>query len=369
MLFRISFVVFFFISNICANASTPAFKFQFKGALEQYNSNDKTDTTADANDENRSRRFRWSYARIGMTGKIDENLSYKVKMRLNGNMTGINGNGTNPDNMGSWVDYAYIDNKISDKVKLRIGKQKVKHGAWEGTYSGMDLYGAISAVRQNSGEGGYIDGYFASGLGLHYINDYGLIEIQIADPDNHQPDQPNSQGFLTGIRWEGSFRNNTLNPILTYHQFEKTKQVDSSGSTTEKATVDATSGVGIQYKVNGLKAELDFIQFVAPSNDPTGAQKENKTESYSLRISKWSGDLHPILKMVSNNYDGDDSSTATKSFASTAYSLVLEYYPYYEHRYKLNYHIGIDSETKDYDDASIETVTEGKVYLGFYADF
>ena len=80
-----------------------------------------------------SNHFTGDFFNFQMFGNITDNISYRVRQRLN----------TNPfanDNILNATDFLYFDWKINDKWSLMVGKQEIYIGGFEYDYAPIDVY-------------------------------------------------------------------------------------------------------------------------------------------------------------------------------------------------------------------------------------
>lgn len=335
-----------------AIADAPKITFEIKSELNKQTSTEETTANED-NKEDESMRFQIPYARVNVKGKINDELSYRVKFRLNKAFT------PKKDGVPSALDYAYIDHKMSDTFKLRIGKQYINQAGWEGTYSSKDSYGAGGGVFDHADAS-----FYRAGLGFFFNMGNNDLNIQIA---NNSFDETNQTGMVMGFQWTGHFMDGSLNPMITYHQDTRTEQ-DPAGTAGEdfKANSMTETTIGLQYKKDMLKVELDYGTLaIDQKNNATGApDDDSKVQATVLRVAYNMGKMTPILK-----YKMDTTESAGEDFSkATGYSLAVEYAPFEKTSFK--YFVSTSSvTTTDETTAKADDVTAGDMVLGFVGKF
>ncbi len=355
-------------SSVFADAGMPKVSLELRGQFHQ-DSTDVDDDTKDGEDQG----FNWSFARLVFDGKASDKLSYKLRLRLEG--AGFAGSTSNGDALANGVDFAKVTHKVNDKMAITLGRTKVLFGGWEGKWSSKFLFNDDSEVRNI-----YKGTFFRTGAHFDYNYGMGKVTVNIADD---RTAQKYDAGMLTGLRWEGSFMDGALKPVISYHQ-DKTSAQPSSGADTADAITSTTTAFGIGWYKNGLMVEVDMATWTRSADEATGAVDANagnttgnwanqfstlvtaEVKSTVLRVSKRMGQWNPIVKYVMNtgSSDGDDV------VATTSYSLTAEYYPEVGND-KFRYFASTNSSTLtyEYDGATEDDEITGQMLAGFISVF
>lgn len=341
-------------STALAELGPAKIQLELRSEFVKESSNDESSINEE-NKEDEDMRFSVYYARISIRGKLNDELSYHFKLRLNESFTAKN------DGLPDAVDYAYIDHKVSDFFKIRMGKQYINQGGWEGTYSSKNLYGIKKSNSENLQE--FSDGRYRTGLG--FLFNYGphQFNLQLA---NNSFEEENAAAFIVGTQVIGSYMDGTLRPIFTYAKDTRTAQ-DPNGSAMKdlKASTIISMGVGLQYNRDSLKVELDYLTMEDEQKDraTNAADDDEKLKSTVLRTSYKIGKWTPIIKYVMDKHDiaGEDYSK------TTSYTLAAEFKPWMNQSF--HYFLSSSSAKVDYDKTYKNDITYSDIKLGFLAKF
>lgn len=265
----------------------PSIKFQLRGDLIV------DDTKADP-DNITTTEMEMPYMRLDVKGKIKDDLSYRVKYRLNGS-TGL---ARGADRTGTGVDYAYVTKKVSDKLKVKIGKQYINIGGYESFFSSRDTYsqGSLTWNTQSS---------YRTGVGAFYKFGDHSVNVQVANNDQSN----NQDDMLYGFQAVFSFADGMLNPLVSYH-------LDSTRS---------DIAAGLRLKVDALTVDVDHLitQYEAAGQD----DDVSTTVFAKYKV----GDIVPQARYtIAEN-------GALDSFDS--YHVAVEYFPYGDSSFR--YHVAI----------------------------
>ncbi len=255
----------------------PTIKAQIRGDLVR--------SDVEGNDEGTS--FQVPYMRFDVKGKISDDLSYRIKFRLNKTL----GKDGNVDGTGKGVDYAYIQKNLDNGLKVKLGKQYVNIGGYEGIFSSRDSYSQGSFTWNKAD-------FYRTGVGAFYNIGGHSFNIQAAN--NNEKDT--GDNLLFGAQAMFSFVDGMINPLLSYHS--DTSQDDIA--------------VGVQVKTSALTVEVDRL--VTQYDDTAAGAKVDDDKSTTVFAKYKKGKWSPQIRYTTGDND------VYKDFDS--YHIALEYYPY-----------------------------------------
>lgn len=195
-----------------------------------------------------SNHFTGEFFNFQMFGNITDNISYRVRQRLN----------TNPfanDNILNATDYLYFDWKINDKWSLVVGKQVIYIGGFEYDYAPIDVYYWSDYCNQ-------LPQGYAMGASLGYtFKENNIIYLQAINSPFSLGDNDNLLAY--NLIWFGDL-------------FSWWKTIWSANY------VEAVNDKGLFYIALGNKFEMgDFYLEADYTEQINTTQKENKY-SFSL---------------------------------------------------------------------------------------
>jgi hypothetical protein len=286
----------------------PSIKFQMRGDLV-------TSDTKGADDNATQQRL--PYMRLDIKGKVKDDLSYRVKFRLNKELDKTS------DGSGKGVDYAYITHKMENGLSIKLGKQYINIGGYESMFSSRDTYSQSSLVFNKAS-------FYRTAVGAFYKVGGHSFNIQIANND----EEDTSKDMMYGAQAILSFADGMVKPLLSYH-------LD---------TTHTDINAGLQLNVADLTLELDHQ---IRENDKVANVEVDDDVSSSVFVKYKAGKWVPQIR-----YTQAEDATY-KSFDS--YHVAVEYFPYDDStlRYHLAY-VKTDNEvvtggdaTKNNDNSSV----------------
>jgi len=299
-----------------AVAGMPTIKTQIRGDLVR-------DDTKGA-DESTS--FQVPYMRFDIKGKITDDLSYRIKFRLNKTLD----KDTNEDGTGSGVDYAYIQKKFDNGLKVKLGKQYINIGGYESIFSSRDAYSQGSFTWDGAD-------FYRTAVGAFYKIGGHSFNIQAANNNEKET----SDNLLFGAQALFSFVDGMINPLLSYHS--DTSQNDIA--------------VGLQVKVSALTVEVDRL--VTQHDDTDAGEKVDDDKASTVFVKYKQGKWSPQFR-----YTVGDNDTY-KDFDS--YHVALEHYPYGNS--SLRYHVAFSKADNTLDNTTSTKEESKTLTVGFAMSF
>ena len=298
-----------------AVAGMPTIKAQIRGDLVR--------TDAEGDDEGTS--FQVPYMRFDIKGKVTDDLSYRLKFRLNKTLDSVEDDGS-----GKGVDYAYIQKKFDNGMKIKLGKQYINLGGYESMFSSRDSYSQGSLTWEN------VDFYQNAVGGFYNIGGHSF-NVQVSN--NLEGDR--TDNLLYGAQAIFSFADGMINPLVSYH----------SDTTHDDITV------GLQVKASALTVEVDRI--VTQHDDTDAGAKVDDDKSSTVFVKYKQGNWSPQLR-----YTAADGETY-KDFDS--YHVALEHYPYGNS--SLRYHVAYAKKDNTLNDATNTKEESKTLTVGFAMSF
>lgn len=255
--------------------------------------------------------FKIPYLRVDLRGKVDDKLSYRAKFRLNASYSS-----SNADGLPGAVDYAYIDYRFNDTLKLRAGKQYAALGGWESDYSSIDVYGRGSEIWNVSSRL-----FYRTGVALHVSPGNHFINIQILN--NSFGDETGgtyNNGYFYGAQYRISLMDGALTPIFSLHRDERSDE-NSDGVERDQAGAKTDAAAGIQYNKDGLKIEADILASI--DEGVVDGADGREVNAFVTRVSKRIGATNIIGKYARSDVKFDNEDTNSID----AFEVAVEYFP------------------------------------------
>ena len=319
-------------------------------------------TYQDSPTQNDSNKFYFKTIRLNYEGKVNDDLSFRLRGAYNKNATVTAGGG---DNSQTALEFAYITHKMSDWFSLQVGKIGSDFGAFEAATSGADLY-LTSQTYTKTGPAGALTGGYLSSSNLLYVTgakaiftvapDQTISVVAFKTPEGANAAQASTNAGMQGVIYKGSFlENNTLKVMASYHH--------GTGAVTADTYDLISAGFNWAFAGN-FAAGIDYVSS-AFKQDSSG----NKDSIYSiigkLAYTGWE-QWTPRLEVTSSEEKIEIGTAGTNKFMG--YGAVLEYKPIKDTNFR--YHVAY-SQTKEElaaggSDAKVDEITVG---ARLYADF
>lgn len=242
-------------------------------------------------------KFKSNYLRLNFKGDLTEKTSYRVRFRLDKTLDSSG----NIDGTGAGVNYAYLDYKLNDNLKFRVGKQYFAGACGrEGDYSGADVYRYSLTCNQNP--------FYRTGVSLQpKFGDQNLV-LSVVNPGNEA--SQNDLGY--SATWYGDLMGGTIKPIVSYIAMPST----------ETNNTNKYLATGVQYNGANLNVDLDYMTANLENQGASGADKDYKTIALNGRILK-NSKIQPIFKFEKSKLDSGGNTGMDRK----AYTLGVEYFP------------------------------------------
>lgn len=193
------------------------------------------------NDNNKyNNHFTGDFFNFQMFGNITDNISYRVRQRLNKNPFA-------EDNIFNATDFLYFDWKIDNKWSLMVGKQEIFIGGFEYDYAPIDVYywsGFCNEIPQSYGIG--------AALGYSFNKD-NILYLQIINSPFSLGNKDNLLSY--NLAWFGKVAD-------WWKTIWSTNYVE--GEKDEKLFYVA---LGNRFEINDFYLEADFTQTINNNED------------------------------------------------------------------------------------------------------
>lgn len=283
-----------------------------------------------------------SFLRLVTDAKINDTVS--AKLTLDFTPTPAKDNG-----LQNLVDEAFLTKDFGHGIKAMVGKQAIMTGGRENDYSTRDLYFSSKFKAETPDNlTGISAGYSMSGQNvyLQYLEQTDTLSGTHKDKK------------VVGAAYYGSFMDNMLMPILSYHKI----------GTTRLGAYDVAMSAGLRLTAaKMILVEADWLSMEQEKNGTvTGATTADaKLTSVVGHVRYMHENFQPFVKYIMDNgtkgYKGLDT-TAEKSKRNTI-EVGLEYMPSKEE--DMRYHVVYDNATtKRTTPAPSTKITESKIYAG-----
>lgn len=283
---RRTIILMTFIANVLvANAQN----------IEEMYFNARGSFAADWHTTSMDKGFRGENFNFVMAGQLADNLSYRIRQRLNKNITN-----KTPFNA---TDFLYISWKLNNKLTFSFGKQEIYIGGFEYDYAPIDVY------YWSEGWGTLPESYsFATSMFYHF-NDEQQIIFQISNSPFYNA---YSDNMSYNLAWFGQ--------IAPWWKTIWSINESEFG----KSNFQNIISLGNRFELNNWYLETDFVN------------RYNSNDKCDFLFSHWGmvGKLNYTCQnynfFVKASYDNDNSFTNNLSWGDynhTSAGCGVEYYP------------------------------------------
>ncbi len=315
-------------------------------------------------------RFFVNTARLDYKGTLNDDVTYRLRARFAARSPS---NMNISDNTNNTVDFAYATHKMSDMLKLTVGKFGLDVGAYEGATAGPDLYftseayggtAAYSAPTATATTSrGYANQLYGTGVklgmtfGTHEVNlmannlDLNAGRANLAS--NAVTGSSGQNKNMVGLSYKSTMMDKALGLMASYHTQTKAEDFKNDWA-----------AVGIQWNMNPVLAQLDYA--MNTSTYTTGTVFKDQVSSIVGKV-VYSVDesLAVGVKATSSEEKLDQAAPIKNKFMS--YGLQAEYKPVAADMYR--YHVAVNSRTMTPETGDARNIQELIVGMKINADF
>lgn len=284
--------------------------------------------------------FQAQTLRVDMKGNINDSLSARARFKLNKNDQAA----TKNEKLSDFVDYAYINNKMSDSLTIRYGKMFSEIGGTEALSSSADMYLVSNTFNNHA--------LYLSGINAMYkMGDNQFQFLALNQPtDILKSSKANQKALMTGIVYSGSFMDKMIQPKVSYHTAGRPDL-----GTDSKSNFIA---VGAKFDLGTYSIDFDQLMNTWVKSTSAGALATKDDSSTEMVVTaRMKGDnWSPTFKYVSRA----DKAQDVDSDKYASMGLAAEYVPVKGEDFR--YHLAYNSITKT-TAADVKT-TDTEIYLG-----
>lgn len=269
-----------------------------------FESHSEDRTPTDETKDNDDMAFVTDFARLNFKGKVANELSYRLRVRLNKDSTSAKDDGLD-DN----VDYAYFDHKVGEDGIVRLGKQAVEICGFEQDWGSFRRYRLTEACAAAD--------KFKYNNGVSYHHKFGDHKVSAGIMNRSKTFETNENGHVLGASYGGDFMDGLLHFRLAYAAFAHGKQKDASANVTAESGIDTTIGAGLRVKHNGLVGEIEYITFEDKNLSPGGGD-DSEVNSIHAHVRYTVGQWTPFVKYEMSKAGKDITSVSVNGLSSDA---------------------------------------------------
>ncbi len=319
-------------------------------------------------------RFNIQTARLDFKGTMSDTISYRTRIRI---ATRNQGSMETRDSSNPTLDMAYATHKMSDMVKLTVGKFAIDNGGFEGTTAGADLYltseaysgtGAVLGLTGGTGLKGYSNQFYQTGikatftLGAHEINltandldlNTGRVSAGATTNSTGAANTAEQNKSMLGLVYKTAMMEKALSFIASYHT-----------QTVKEDIKNDWIAAGVQWNSNPILAQLDYAVNTNSTKPAATVFKDELSSIVGKVVYSIDENLAVGLKAISST-EKLDAATALKN-KYMSYGLQAEYKPVAADMYR--YHVALNSREMTPEVGDKRNLQEIIVGMRINADF
>ena len=312
--------------------------------------------------------FENGFTALGIAAKINDNLKFKFRNRFN-----KSGDVQSLDRLGSNIELAYIDVKLSNSLNMYLGKMTALYGGYEYEFIARDV------LEYNDIYGNALA--FVTGAGLSYKtaehNTFGLqvlnsrtalyedIYGDVVAENIQEPDWPVT--FVAN--WRGSFFDGKLETI---YSLSRSTEVKDRGTTFfTLGNKYQNKNLTLMYDFHYSYEQIDTKGIVTSAlNNETIAENVTYVENWMRAEYRFSPKFQGLLTLMTSS--AYDNAKTGNDFIRTSYGVIptVYYSPFKDLNVKFYFaYIGRYYDYSDYatDVLGASSYNKNEVRVGFIA--
>lgn len=312
--------------------------------------------------------FNVKTGRLDYQGKLSDDISFRARIAFSKDAT-VATSTSNDANLQKAVEFAYMNNKLTDSLVLTIGRYASDIGAFEGITTSADQY-MTSAGYSGAGAAGALTGtatnvsatspyLYLTGVKLAYKMDEHEVSVMAANPVVIVAAQSR---LMSGLVYKGAFLDKALNFVASYHTL---------GVPTATLAKDDNLnfiGVGVTYLIADNLIGVDSLMNTYKRSNLPDTRTENSATINVTYAYKGFETLTPMLKYSQTTETPDSANTPANKTVVTGTSAALEFRPNKDQM--VRYHVAYSNLSDKVDGTSITPgQTEFLVGMRITADF
>lgn len=349
------------IAAISTSASAFDYKFNLEGRADFNNLTSESTASTGVETKTRSNGFMSSLIRLNMVGNINDQLTYRMRYRLN-----KEGANTTRDDSTTNLDYLYVDHKNSI-FTTRLGKMNWAEAyGRESFISTTDLFVASDAyAAYNTGIGNY---RFGAAATFTFLETQKLT-LALSNPNAANTDTVganNNKSIAYAAHYSSVMFDKMFQPMLSY---TLAPQDGDSQAATPTTSQDYTMmAAGFRTEAMGFIADADWKQFNRKSRTATAGVTDGKTSSIFANVSYTLNEqLSPFVQYVNDKFENSIASN-NADYKKNTYVGGVMWKPFADTNFR--YHLAYTNSKKKFDSSSaaVREVQDNKITVGMKID-
>lgn len=358
----ISFVA---LAAISTSASAFDYKFNLEGRADFVNSTKKTEAQNGTSVKEKFNGFQSNLIRLNMAGNINENLTYRLRVRFNQADTLTTTTATGRDSSTTSLDYLYVDHKNS-LFTTRFGKMNWAEAyGRESFISSTDLFLASDAyTAYNTNIGNYRFGVAAT----YTFIETNKLTLAISNPNKELTDttgEKKNTSLAYAAHYSSVLFNKAFQPTLSYTLAKQ----DPDAQTTSNVSADYTMmAAGFRSEaVENLIIDADWKQFKREKRTATAVAADGKTSSIFANVAYNINEFTPFVQYVNDKFEGELASL-NGDYKKNSFSAGTMWKPFNDVNFR--YHVLYTNINQKFDSsaATAKKVTDNRISFGIKAD-
>lgn len=352
------------LSAISASASAYDYKINLEARADFNNITNKTTSSANVVTKEKSNGFLSSLVRLNLAGAINDQLTYRMRYRLNREGTPAASSTQTRDESTSALDYIYVDHKNS-MFTTRFGKTKwAESYGREGFASSTDLFIRTAAYNAyNDSIGNYRFGASA----IFNFLETNKLTLAVSNPnkaftDTTGEDKNNSLAY--GIHYNSVLLNKAFQPTLSYTL--ATQDGDTQAAAPKADYTMLAAGFRTEA-VENLVIDADWKQFEREKKTTTALAADGKTSSIFATVAYNINEFSPFVHYINDKFKNELASL-NADYKKNSFAVGAMWKPFNDVNFR--YHLLYTNSNQKFDSASATTqkITDNKITLGIKAD-
>lgn len=342
---------------LLSNAYAFDYKINIESRIDLKHQKNVQESDVNAPISDKANFFEGSLVRINFMGNINEELSYRVRFRVN-----ANGSSSARDKTASSLDHAYIDHK-NRYFTTRLGKTFFSESfGRESMVTSTDLFIRTEAYQRYNR---FLGTYKIGASAIYSIASDQKIILSITNPNPEISDtsgDKNNTSLGYGLFYSANFFNNYFQPIISL-QFAP-QDADKEANETKADFHLIAAGFKSQIS-DDLSFEIDWKEMQKEKATTTATKYDGKTRSlYSVT----NYNINEFTPFVGYVYDKFNADLAEEKFNRHSYVVGAKWKPFADLNFR--YHLYYTHAKTKFDErlTGIKEEKEQVYAFGFKAD-
>lgn len=350
------------LALLSTTAMAADYKINMEGRVDLVNNTKKTTTAAGVTTEEKSNSFVLNLLRVNLLGKINDDLTYRMRYRFYGVPAA-----TARDGAGNKLDLIYVDHKNS-MFTARIGKQ-----SWAEAFGRESFVASSDLLISSDVKANYaaaIGEYRMGASAMFKLMDSHNLTIALSNPNVTKTDttgvSQKNNSLAYSVFYNSSFLDKMVQPTLGYTLASQDGDEDAAvGSKTVKKDTTLWAA-GVRSEISGAVIDLDYKELKIPEHNGTGSNSfvEKKTKSLYANVAYAINEWTPFATYINDKYA--EASNAVAEYKKDSMAFGVMYKPFADMNFR--YHAVYTSAVTKYASNGSAKVDDKNIVLGFKAD-